>query len=60
MKSSWFYFAAAGLLLAGAGTGAGQEAPGPNTPRIVKYAELSREIVAQRGKVVVVDFWSIY
>jgi hypothetical protein len=62
MKTGWLCLVIAALLVgADSGTISGQTPPaGDNKLRIVKYADLAREIVAQRGKVVVIDFWSIY
>ena len=48
---------AAALFLAVLPVPAQEKAGGPVTLRTVKYAGLAEEIVKNRGKVIVVDFW---
>jgi hypothetical protein len=49
------------ILLLGMGLLAAA-APTPDQPaaRPIKYADLGKMVRAQRGKVVLVDFWSVY
>ncbi len=45
-------FLGMGLLVAAA--------PDPSAARPIKYADLGKMVRVQRGKVVLVDFWSVY
>jgi hypothetical protein len=48
-----------GLLAAAAPT-PGRPAEDKSAARTIKYADLGKMVRAQRGKVVLVDFWSVY
>ncbi|HEY7152553.1 MAG TPA: hypothetical protein VH575_01215 [Gemmataceae bacterium] len=48
-----------GLLAAAAPT-PGRPAFDKSAARTIKYADLGKMVRAQRGKVVLVDFWSVY
>lgn len=64
MRVMKFPLPAAVLVMMGLGVAAAppSEQPAENAPtaRTIKYADLSKFIRAQRGKVILVDFWSVY
>jgi hypothetical protein len=50
----------AALVLAGECRRASAQAPGPEiTLKVVKYDQLRKEIESHKGKVVLVDVWSV-
>lgn len=60
MRTMRFALPAAVLLMMGLGMAAEPAAENAITARTIKYADLGKFIRAQRGKVVLVDFWSVY